>query len=60
MLFVFRNYAESIMHYTIESSNTLTMNQNTTPDTQIVINVNELLTKQNKNILFVQIILFTI
>ena len=53
MLFVFRNYAESIMHYTIESSNTLTMNQNTTLDTQIVINVNELLTKQNKNILFV-------
>ena len=60
MLFVFRNYAEGIMHYTIESSNTLTMNQNTTLDTQIVINVIELLTKQNKNMLFVQIILFTI
>lgn len=60
MLFVFRNYAESIMHYTIKNSNTLTMNQNTTLDTQIVINVNELLTKQNKNMLFVQIILFTI
>ena len=53
MLFVFRNYAESIMHYTIKNSNTLTMNQNTTLDTQIVINVIELLTKQNKNILFV-------
>ena len=41
------------MHYTIESSNTLTMNQNTTLDAHIVINVNELLTKQNKNIVFV-------
>ncbi len=41
------------MHYTIKNSNTLTMNQNTTLDTQIVINVNELLTKQNKNMLFV-------